>query len=213
VLCVDEAASETTPQPFERAQAKGRAGAGPGGRRRLPAALVLALAALGVSLGFGYAWLSETASAPTEYGSRGAPVQAARPAAPVQAEQPAAPAEAEQPAARVEVAAPTLATVAEHSPAAAVPSEPERRSAQGTIPAEVEFAAHEFFFVWIKVAGQAHALEPIVKLSLPPGRHKVWLRESVNDPWVGAGQVKIASGQRYRVSLEKPAGLKLQRLD
>jgi eukaryotic-like serine/threonine-protein kinase len=216
VLCVDEAASETTPQPFERVHAERRVRARPGGIwLGLPAALVLALAVLGVSLGFGYAWLSETspAPAPTEYGNDDAPLEPARPAIPVEPARPATPIEAEQPAAPVEAASPTLAAAVERPPAAAGPSASHRRSAQGTIPAEVEFAAHEFFFVWIKVAGQAHALEPTVKLSLQPGRHKVWLRESVNDPWVSAGQVKVGSGQRYRVSLEKPAGLKLQGLE
>ncbi|KIG15264.1 serine/threonine protein kinase [Enhygromyxa salina] len=205
ILAVDEAASETTPQPFERV-----AGARASGWRRAPVALAVALAVLGVSLGFGYAWLSGTtaASAPSEDAPAAeAPVEPTVVPVPVPVPVPTP----------VEVSPVPVeaAPVVEASPPVAAPSEPKRRASKvpAAIPAEVEFAAHEFFFVWVKVNGQERALEPVAKLSLPPGRHKVWLRERASDPWVSAGRVKVASGQRYRVSLEKPAGVKLQRLN
>jgi serine/threonine-protein kinase len=80
-------------------------------------------------------------------------------------------------------------------------------------PAKVEFAAHEFFFVWIKVGGREQALEPTAELSLPPGRHKVMLRERAGDPWLSAGRIDVEPGKRYRVSLRKPHSLTVARKD
>ena len=48
---------------------------------------------------------------------------------------------------------------------------------------------------------------------LAPGRHTVYLRESPKQDWVEAGRIRVEPGRRYRVKLEKPAGLALQRLD
>ncbi|NVB36488.1 serine/threonine protein kinase [Pseudenhygromyxa sp. WMMC2535] len=76
-------------------------------------------------------------------------------------------------------------------------------------PAEVEFAAHEFFFVWIKVDGRSYALEPLAKVSLPPGRHQVWLREGKDQPWQSAGKIRVQPGERYKVVLRRPAKLSI----
>jgi eukaryotic-like serine/threonine-protein kinase len=91
------------------------------------------------------------------------------------------------------------------------PTKPQAKAARA--PAKVEFAAHEFFFVWIKVGGREHALEPLAKLSLKPGKHQVYLRESADREWRAAGRIEVESGQAYRVSLRKPAGLSLERID
>jgi serine/threonine protein kinase len=78
--------------------------------------------------------------------------------------------------------------------------------------AKVEFAAHQFFFVWIKVGSRTLALEPTATLELPPGRHTVQLRERPTDPWIDAGRIRVEAGQRYRVKLRKPASLTLEGL-
>ena len=93
------------------------------------------------------------------------------------------------------------------TPSAAKAKVPAKAKAKA--PASVEFAAHEFFFVWVKVGGQVLALEPTAKLDLPPGRHKVWLREAKGEPWQAAGRIKVGAGGRYRVSLRRPASVVL----
>ncbi len=70
-------------------------------------------------------------------------------------------------------------------------------------PAKVEFAAHQFFFAWVKVGSRVLALEPVGKLDLRPGSHTVYLRERDDQPWVKAGKIRVEAGQRYRVKLER----------
>jgi hypothetical protein len=168
--------------------------------RRLPAIVGVAVASLGVTLGFGYAWLHEPAA------SSAAPVEQPEPAlvvaaAPSPASSPVAP--APTPTAEPEL---VLDDTAE-------PVKAPRSSSKAGPPAQVEFAASEFFFVWIKVAGRTHALEPTAKLSLPPGRHKVSLRERADQPWKTAGHVQVAAGRQYKVSLRKPHALSVQAVD
>jgi serine/threonine protein kinase len=168
------------------------------GSRRLPAMLGVAVASLGATLGFGYAWLYEPASssaAQVEIVDIG-PV----PAAPMPAITPT-PAPAITP-----VPEPVL-VLDEANPAPPTPEPTPRTSTKAGPPARVEFAAHEFFFVWIKVAGRTHALEPTAKLTLPAGRHKVSLRERADQPWTTAGHLQLAAGRQYEVSLRKPHGL------
>lgn len=172
-------------------------------RRRLPAVIGLSLASVGVSLGFGYAWLHEpgrSAAAPTHAFEPVEEIAVVASTQQVVADEPAsvvAPEPAPEPSPGGAVApAPDV----EPTPAA----QPGKSKA---IPAKVEFAAHEFFFVWIKVGGRVQALEPTAELSLPPGRHKVSIRQRADQPWVSAGSIKVASGQHYRVSLRKPHGL------
>jgi serine/threonine protein kinase len=162
--------------------------------RPLPAMIGVAIASLGVTLGFGYAWLHEAGA------SSAAPVEVAAPAVLVASapspNDPAPTSSAEPELVLEEAATPTKRSTTKAGP-----------------PAQVEFAASEFFFVWIKVAGRTHALEPTAKLSLPPGRHKVSLRERADQPWKTAGHVQVAAGRRYKVSLRKPHALSVQALD
>lgn len=177
--------------------------------RRVPAMLGVAVASLGITLGFGYAWLHEPASSeakmdlegtePAAVGARIEPV----PAASVPAST-AVPVPAPTPE-------PVLADAIEPAPQAATPT-PRTPSKAGP-PAQVEFAAHEFFFVWIKVGGRTHALEPTAKLTLPAGRHKVALRERADQPWTTAGHLQVAAGRQYKVSLRKPHALSVQALE
>jgi serine/threonine protein kinase len=185
VRSTDAAGSETAPHTAARAR-----------MRPLPTMIGVAIASLGVTLGFGYAWLHEPSASS---------------------------------AAAVEVAAPEPALVVASAPSPKDPTptdsaEPElvleeaaapskRSTTKAGPPAQVEFAASEFFFVWIKVAGRTHALEPTAKLSLPPGRHKVSLRERADQPWKTAGHLQVAAGRRYKVSLRKPHALSVQALD
>jgi serine/threonine protein kinase len=162
--------------------------------RPLPTMIGVAIASLGVTLGFGYAWLHEAGA------SSAAPVEVAAPAVLVASapspNDPAPTSSAEPELVLEEAATPTKRSTTKAGP-----------------PAQVEFAASEFFFVWIKVAGRTHALEPTAKLSLPPGRHKVSLRERADQPWKTAGHVQVAAGRRYKVSLRKPHALSVQALD
>jgi hypothetical protein len=178
---------------------------------------------LGVALGLGLASVGATlALALTMSPSHGAgmePDQAGGAAPAVVAARPAADEAAPEPG----EAAPEPGEVApepELEPAVAelesAPAEPPRSAARKQVkqaPAKVEFAAHEFFFVWVKVGGREHALEPVAKLSLSPGSHKVYLRESADKPWRKAGRIVVASGHQYRVVLRKPGSVALERLD
>ncbi len=188
--------SETAPRPA-------LVPASTSARGRLPAVIGLSVASLGMALGFGYAWLHEPAasSAAQIVVVEAEPVVVAEPApVPVSAPVPApAPAPAPE-------AAPILEDAPE--PAAQKPDR-SRTSSKSGPPAQVEFAAHEFFFVWIRVAGRTQALEPTAKLSLPPGRHKVSIRERADQPWKSAGHIQVAAGRKYKVSLRKPNALTL----
>ncbi|MCA9697912.1 MAG: hypothetical protein KC431_10345, partial [Myxococcales bacterium] len=177
--------------------------------RRLPPALLLSLAGAGVLLGFAWAWLPSTTPA--------------EPAAPPLV---VAAAVADTPLS-IEAVGPALPPVPEAAPAAEAPEPVAEAEPPATVtrrgkdetkpapkqpgkPAEVEFAAHEFFFVWIKVRGRAYALEPVAKVSLPAGRHDVWLREDVDKPWRRAGRITVAAGGHYQVALRKSGKLVLE---
>lgn len=171
-------------------------------RRRLPAIVGIAVASVGMALGFGYAWLHEPAAS-----SAAQIVEPATEPAVVVAEAPPEPAPAPAPTPEPE---PDL-VLDEQDPTPT--PERTRTTTKAGPPAQVEFAAHEFFFVWIKVAGRTHALEPTAKISLPPGRHKVSLRERADQPWTTAGHVQVAAGRQYEVSLRKPHALSVQAVD
>lgn len=179
--------------------------------RRLPAMLGVAVASLGVTLGFGYAWLHEPAS------SSASQVEAVALEPPVLAP-PAPPVPITRATAITPVIEPKLVPEPEIVIDDAIePAPPPEQSPRATTkigpPAQVEFAAHEFFFVWIKVAGRTYALEPTAKLTLPAGRHKVALRERADQPWTTAGHLQVAAGRQYKVSLRKPHALSVQALD
>lgn len=182
------------------------------GSPRLPAMLGVAVASLGITLGFGYAWLREPAS------SSAAQVEVAdiEPAAMVAMVEPVPAA----PAPAITAAPPpppepelVLDDAIEPAPQAPATRDPAPRTAKSGPPAQVEFAAHEFFFVWIKVAGRTHALEPTAKLTLPAGRHKVAIRERADQPWTTAGHLQVGAGRQYKVSLRKPHGLTVHAID
>jgi eukaryotic-like serine/threonine-protein kinase len=204
------AASETTPS-VARAPARAQAGAGAwlAARRGW-----FAVAGLGVALGFGWSWfgaeLHGHATKPTDPIE---PIMVVGGAAAERAELGAValePAQGEAPTTDERLAVEAAAGLELPSDPAAEVDESPRPKAKG--PAKVEFAAHEFFFVWIKVAGRERALEPVTTLSLRPGKHAVRLRESAEQPWRSAGQIEVEAGRRYRVSLRKPAALTLEPL-
>lgn len=175
-----------------------------GDARRLPALLGVAIASLGVTLGFGYAWLHEPASS----SAARLEVAGTEPMAILE------PAPAPMPAITAAPAPEPELVLADASEPAPQPAEPTPRTpTKAGPPAQVEFAAHEFFFVWIKVAGRTHALEPTAKLTLPAGRHKVAVRERADQPWTTAGHLQVAAGRQYKVSLRKPHALSVQAVD
>jgi serine/threonine protein kinase len=178
--------------------------------RRLPAMLGVAVASLGVTLGFGYAWLHEPASSSAAQVEASGTVALA-PAAIVEPIPAASvPAIAAAPA---PTTAPELVLDDAIEPAPQPHDASPRATSKSGPPAKIEFAAHEFFFVWIKVAGRTHALEPTAKLTLPAGRHKISLRERADQPWTTAGHLQVAAGRQYKVSLQKPHALSVQALD
>jgi serine/threonine protein kinase len=77
------------------------------------------------------------------------------------------------------------------------------------VKVSVEFAANEFFFVYVKVSGRVLTLEPRQRIDLPEGKHTVFLRESPDAKWQRAGRITIEPGSVYRVEMRKPAGLEL----
>ena len=205
-VSADVSGSETTPTPVPRGRPASGSVPAPAKWRALAGGIVLGVAVLA---GFGVASFSRAATpelgvqqAEAEWGEgEGAGIEHVSVAASVVEAEPAepepSPAEPE-PAAEEPEPAPEL--TAERGPRVAAKA-----------PAKVEFAAHEFFFVWVKVAGKQRALEPHAALNLPAGRHKVWIREAKSEPWRAAGHIKIAPGESYRVSLRRPAGLELER--
>jgi tRNA A-37 threonylcarbamoyl transferase component Bud32 len=191
-------ASETTPSLPEQAAA---VVARPIGRRRIPVLIGMAVACAGILLGFGVSLLDDPARA----------VAASLPEPPVVAAEPAviaSPSASALPSAPEPALAEEELVLDDDDLTPATPKKPKART-----PAKVEFAAHEFFFVWIKIGGREYALEPVAKLSLKPGKHQVYVRESADREWRSAGRIDVLAGQRYRVSLRKPAGLSLERLD
>ncbi|PRP90011.1 Serine/threonine-protein kinase pkn6 [Enhygromyxa salina] len=213
----DDAASETTPRSLLGARAATR-------RRWRRPVLMATLASFGICLGFGFAWMHGEAQTPPEAladEARPEPAEdrvAPKDSRPATAPTEPTPAKLEPTPAKLEPTPAKLEPAPEAQPAVAPgprrkrarPAKPEVEDAK---PAEVEFAAHEFFFVWVKVAGQQRALEPVATIPLSPGRHRVWVRETPDQAWVPAGRIRVAAGRSYRVSLEKPAGLALARLD
>ncbi|HLT40234.1 MAG TPA: serine/threonine-protein kinase [Enhygromyxa sp.] len=167
-------------------------------RGRLPVALGMAIACVGIVLGFGYSWLDRPAQADA----------ATLPEPAVVAAPPVAVAPPSEPPARPQQSEDLL--VIEDDPPREQSSKPK---AKARASAKVEVAAHEFFFVWVKIGGRELALEPTARLSLKPGKHQVQLRESADRPWRSAGRIEVEAGKRYRVSLRKPAALSLERLD
>jgi serine/threonine protein kinase len=216
-------ASGTTPT-FERQRRL--AEVGPTRSTPMAGFALLVLLALGLGLGFGGAWLrDEQRPSPSEPSTALAatieadgpmvpttmePTEAALPEpAPIEQQQPAptepVPPQGPQPS------EPELEAASEPAVVAA-PRKRDRDDVVAKPKAEVEFAAHQFFFVWIKVGGVQRALEPVASVQLPAGRHTVYLRESPKQDWVEAGRIRVEPGQRYRVKLQKPAGLALQRI-
>jgi hypothetical protein len=198
---VSDMATRTVPAGSETAPRPSFVPAPTPTRRKLPALVGIAVASVGMALGFGWAWLHEPAA------SSAAQVAVVEPEPVVVAEPALTPEPAPVPA-----PAPETDLALEADPAPPTSERPRTTSKAGP-PARVEFAAHEFFFVWIKVAGRTHALEPTAKLSLPPGRHKVSIREREDQPWKTAGTISVAAGRSYKVSLRKPNALALQSVD
>jgi hypothetical protein len=219
--------SGTTPT-FERQRRLGELGRGRRGPRAGMALLVLVVV-LGLGLGFGGAWLRGGLRAEPEEPSTAAvevmevvdpderslrpvdelPAEAAEPVPALVV--PPEPTLIQLPPSELEV--PSELDAPSEPAIVAAPQEGARNEANKPKPkakAKVEFAAHQFFFVWIKVGGRQLALEPIASLELPAGRHTVYLRESPKQDWVEAGRIRVEPGQSYRVKLQKPAGLALQ---
>lgn len=76
-------------------------------------------------------------------------------------------------------------------------------------PAQVTFNTGDFMFVWIKVGSKVLALEPNAEIELKPGKHKVSLRVSEEDPWTSVKSITVEPGKTYFVRMKKPAGLSL----
>ena len=190
-----------------------------GGRLRARAWLGLLGGALVVSLGVAQVWPSGDARpqavrpAGQAHGGSGSGGVARAEAPLVVAAAPArSPAPERSPAQTPRDAPPSAAAQVE--PESTPPSDelesPKPDEPPADDPATVEFAAHEFFFVYVKVGKRVRALEPLAKLSLKPGRHRVFIRESESESWRAAGAIRVEAGQRYKVALERPAGLSLR---
>lgn len=194
--------------------------------RRRPVAgfALLVLLALGLGLGFGGAWLRDelrgssdepssalarTIEPDGEGGESPIPSSVDSPPEAMPIVLPPGPVEPVEPP--TELVAPAELGPPREPVVVAAPRKRDRDDVDKA-KAKVEFAAHQFFFVWIKVGGRQLALEPIASLELPPGRHTVYLRESPKQDWVEAGRIRVEPGRRYRVKLQKPAGLALQRI-
>jgi hypothetical protein len=78
--------------------------------------------------------------------------------------------------------------------------------------AEVTFKTGDFTFVWVKVKGRVLALEPLKKVKLPSGRHRVSFRMSEDEPWKPAGRITIEPDHAYVVRMEKPGRAQIEPL-
>lgn len=216
---VPQGESETTPSSFERPRPPTARAVTPSWTRRVGMALV-ALLGLVLGAGLGGAWLhgESSASAPprAESDSESEPTFVLDASPPTRvSDELGSPAEPEatpgdrdaasvpKPEPEPEPASPRVRARGDEASSEVATSKPK---------AAVEFAAHQFFFVWIKVGSRTLALEPTASLELPAGRHRVYLRERADQAWVEAGRIRVEAGRRYRVKLQKPAGLALERL-
>ncbi len=210
---VPQSECDTTPSSLERPPAS-RMTTPPRGRMRTLGMVVVALVGLLLGIGLGGTYLSESSASPPRVALQPSamldgPTHAAHDA-PFELDASSAAALPPAPT----VAPPELTAPPTPSPATSdpLPRTRARDAATAKPKAKVEFAAHQFFFVWVKVGSRTLALEPTATLELPPGRHTVQLRERPTDPWIDAGRIRVEAGQRYRVKLRKPAGLTLEAL-
>ncbi len=91
------------------------------------------------------------------------------------------------------------------------PKKPPPKKAE--TPAEVQFNAGDYTFVYVKIDGKELTLEPRGNLSLAPGSYTVQFRKDEAEPWKAASpRIKIESGKSYKVRMQAPAGLKLEQL-
>ncbi|MFV8755002.1 protein kinase domain-containing protein [Nannocystaceae bacterium ST9] len=209
-----ETGSETTPTLERRrriTESSERVRRGP-----LAGLAMFVLLGLGLGLGFGGAWMVGELRATLDDPKVARPAEPSFDRAVEEEVEPLAPASVDvaplvaEPTPASEPT-PTLEPRPTLEPTPSTSPRPRERADKPK--ATVEFAAHQFFFVWIKVDGKQYALEPVASVTLPAGRHTVYLREDTKADWVEAGRIKIEPGRRYRVKLSKPAGLALQRLD
>lgn len=175
----------------------------------------LAVGLLGV-VGIGGVAVWKMTPAPAETPAAAAPVHADNEPEPEPHDTPAEPSPAPAPSVEPEEPAKDEPPPAEDpavqpqpepepTPAAATPSpEPGPEKAKPTAKATVTFKTGDFTFVWIKVRGKVHALEPTKEVKLPAGRHKVSWRMKETDPWKSGGFIKIEPGGTYDVRMEKP---------
>jgi eukaryotic-like serine/threonine-protein kinase len=210
----DEPTQSTRPWPGRR-----------GWTRRVPIAVGIGVAGfgvlLGLLLGFGGSRLGAGEGSPALAAASAPVIVGAPPTSGSGLEgvglEPGDSRELATPQPRTQASAPQPDAEFEPDPA----GEPERSKARATSSspskakprAKVEVAAHEFFFVWIKIAGREYALEPVADLSLSPGKHAVYLRENPEQAWRKAGKIEVAAGKRYRVALRKPNSVSVEALD
>jgi serine/threonine protein kinase len=209
---VPQSDSDTTPSALQRPAAM-RPSTPARSRVRALGMMMVALVGLLLGIGLGGTYLSESSAAPPRANSQ----PSSHPNGPTHTHEDA-PFELDTTPTALLAPTTTPETAPEATPtpqpAASEPLPRSRaRDAVAAKPkAKVEFAAHQFFFVWVKVGSRTLALEPTATLELPPGRHTVQLRERPSDPWLDAGRIRVEAGQRYRVKLRKPAGLTLEPL-
>ncbi len=174
-------------------------------KRRAVWAQRLAVLAVSGLLGFGGAWVSGLSEAAS-------PVWSMQPLQVVHER--SARASDEVPTSERQVPSPEIAeppplVVIGPAPASGGSDEPTPHKPKRT-PSRVAFSAGPYVFAWIRVNGRELALTPRAELELPPGSHTVQLRARRDQPWIRAGRIRVEAGKRYRIKLDKPAGLVVQ---
>lgn len=72
--------------------------------------------------------------------------------------------------------------------------------------ASVQLKTGDFRFVYVKLAGQSHALEPISSTKIKAGKHKLYMRQSPDESWKLVKTVEFEPNASYVIRMRKPSG-------
>ncbi|NVB40763.1 serine/threonine protein kinase [Pseudenhygromyxa sp. WMMC2535] len=114
------------------------------------------------------------------------------------------PEQAQQAEAPIQRAEPAAAAQAAHTRA---------KQTKAKNPASVTFAAHEFHYLEVRVNKRRLTLDPLAKVSLPPGRHDLSIREGGSETWIPAGKISVTSGGVYQANFKRPGAVDIIRKD
>lgn len=83
----------------------------------------------------------------------------------------------------------------------------ERRKKQVVL----NFKAHELDFAYVRVGKRELVIEPLGRMTVMPGVHRVEVREAPRDPWRTFGQLRVVAGERVEIRLRRSGSLRISR--